>query len=161
MNKGLFILNLVCLIVLIKTYGGFNRIIGKGNSKKKVVDTTTKSPSKILFNHHTFNDFIKGKLSDAGGNLCISKNGRLQFINLFDLDADGFPEVVTNNDHNGSDTPDALVYQNNQPNGLRSLTFAFAQDAPVFQNFSNTPVYDGGLIHRWNARRGLHYLLGR
>jgi hypothetical protein len=87
---------------------------------------------------HTYNDFIKGKFSDAGGNLYVSKNGNLQYINLFDLNADGYPEVVVNNDHNGYDTPDALVYHNNSQNGLQSLNFLFARDAPSYQNFNYT-----------------------
>lgn len=93
--------------------------------------------AQILFNHHSYQDFIKGKVSDSGGNLYISKNGKIQFVNLFDFNADGFPEVVVNNDHNGYDTPDALVYHNTS-SGLRSLTFPFAQDAAAFQNFDYT-----------------------
>lgn len=68
------------------------------DGKNKVIDTSAYNPSKVLFHHHTYNDFINGKLSDAGGILYVSKNGNLQFINLFDLNADGFPKVVTNND---------------------------------------------------------------
>ncbi|RYY23264.1 MAG: VCBS repeat-containing protein, partial [Sphingobacteriaceae bacterium] len=93
--------------------------------------------AQVLFNHHTYQDFIKGKLSDSGGNLYISKNGKIQFVNLFDLNADGYPEVVVNNDHNGYDTPDAMVYRNTV-SGLRSLTFPFAQDAAAFQSFDYT-----------------------
>lgn len=91
-----------------------------------------------LFNHHTYNDFIKGKVSDSGGNLYISKNGNIQFVNLYDFNADGYPEVVANNDHNGYDTPDALIYHNTKPNGLRSLKFPFSQDAAAFQSFEYT-----------------------
>lgn len=93
---------------------------------------------KVLFNHHSFVDFSKGQRSDAGGNLYVSKKGQLQFINLYDLNLDGYPEVVTNNDHNGYDTPDAIVYQNNKPNGLQSLLFDYAKDAPLFQSFNYT-----------------------
>jgi hypothetical protein len=90
-----------------------------------------------LFRHHTYADFIKGKFSDSGGNSYVSKDGKIQFVNLFDFNADGYPEVVTNNDHNGYDTPDAMVYHNAKPNGLRSLTFPFAQDAPAYQSFDH------------------------
>jgi hypothetical protein len=88
----------------------------------------------VLFRHHTYVDFIKGKVSDSGGNLYISKGGKIQFVNLYDFNADGYPEVVTNNDHNGYDTPDAFIYRNNKIGGLRSLTFPFAQDAPAYQS---------------------------
>jgi hypothetical protein len=138
MIKELLIIGIACSSVLIKSYTGINHIFTERNVSDELYDTAQQKSPKVLFNHHTHRDFIKGKLSDAGGNLYISKNGRLQFINLFDLNADGYPEVVTNNDHNGYDTPDALVYYNTQPNGLRSLNFAFAKDAPAFQNFSYT-----------------------
>lgn len=92
----------------------------------------------VLFYHHTYNDFMKGVVSESGGNIYISKKGQIQFINLFDLNGDGYPEVVTNNDHNGYDTPDAFVYHNNKPAGLQSLSFPFAKDAAVYQNFAYT-----------------------
>ena len=109
------------------------------NARRPADTTTPFHPApQVLFEHHTFEDFKKGSFSDAGGNLYVSGNGRLQFINLFDFNGDGYPEVVSNNDHNGFDTPDALVYHNNKPDGLRSLSFPNAQDAPAFQNFSYT-----------------------
>lgn len=94
--------------------------------------------SNILVHHHTYKDFQKGQLSDAGANLYISRNGNIQFINLFDLNADGFPEPVFNNDHNHHETPDILVYHNRNPDGLRSLTNPNARDAPAYQNFAWT-----------------------
>ncbi len=140
MIKSLCLFSVVCLTILVKTYADKHILIKRENkfNKKPIGDTNVKINASpvVVFNHHTYNDFIKGKFSDAGGNLYVSKKGNLQFINLFDLNADGYPEVVTNNDHNGYDTPDALVYHNTQPNGLRSLNFAFAQDAPAFQNFN-------------------------
>jgi hypothetical protein len=91
--------------------------------------------SKVLFDHKTYKDFSKGIFSDFGANLYVSQKGNIQFINLFDLNADGFPEVVINNDHNHYETPDLLIYHNRKPNGLRSLQNAQQQDAPAFQNF--------------------------
>ncbi len=91
---------------------------------------------KTLFFHHTFVDFSKGKFSDSGGNLYVSRNGNIQFINVFDLNSDGYPEVVVNNDHNHYDTPDVLVYKNLKPYGLRSITPPIPLDAPAFQNFN-------------------------
>lgn len=99
---------------------------------------TVKQPSlnkkaAVIFKHNSFNDFSKGTFSDSGGNLYVSKNGNLQFINLFDLNADGYPEVVVNNDHNHYEAPDVLVYHNGR-NGLRSLTNPTGMDAPDYQN---------------------------
>lgn len=92
----------------------------------------------ILFHHHTFKDFSRGTFSDAGGNLYVSKKGNIQFVNLFDLNFDGYPEVIINNDHNVYETPDALVYQNRSDLGLRSLFDPNARDAPAFQNLNWT-----------------------
>lgn len=102
------------------------------------VGTPVVAQQTVPFRHDRHADFAKGRFSDSGGNLYVSKAGRLQFINLYDFNADGYPEVVANNDHNGYDTPDALVYHNRLPGGLRSLTFPYAQDAPAFQNFAYT-----------------------
>lgn len=104
----------------------------------RITPDSIPTPGATVFRHHSFADFSKGQRSDAGGNLYISKSGNVQFINLFDLNLDGYPEVVTNNDHNGYDTPDALVYQNNKPNGLQSLLFSYSKDAPLFQSFNYT-----------------------
>lgn len=95
-------------------------------------------PTEILFHHHGFKDFSKGSFSDAGENLYVSRNGNIQFVNLFDLNADGYPEVVINNDHNFFETPDALVYHNRQNLGLHSLINPNARDAPAYQNLSWT-----------------------
>ena len=92
----------------------------------------------VLFRHDTFRDFSRGTLSDSGANLYISREGRIGFVNIFDLNADGFPEIVVNNDHNYYDTPDVLIYHNRRPHGLRSLFNPLAQDAPGFQNLKWT-----------------------
>ena len=109
-----------------------------GSTKEVFNDTlkyrgrTSKSP---VFYHHTQKDFAKGSLSDAGANLYVSQSGKIQFINLFDLNADGFPEAIFNNDHNHYEAPDVLVYHNSNRYGLRSLVNPNARDAPAYQNF--------------------------
>lgn len=92
----------------------------------------------VLFNHHSFKDFSKGTFSDAGSNLYVSKNGRLQYVNSFDLNYDGYPEIAVNNDHNIFEAPDALVYYNKEGRGLRSLFSATANEAPAYQNLLYT-----------------------
>jgi len=92
----------------------------------------------MLFHHNSYKDFSKGILSDAGANLYVARNGNIQFINLFDLNADGFPEAVFNNDHNHHETPDLFIYHNRRPYGLRSLINPNARDAPAFQNLTWT-----------------------
>jgi hypothetical protein len=108
----------------------FKVAVAYSDSTRHDIDTP-----KVLFNHKSYRDFSKGTFSDFGANLYVSQKGNLQFINLFDLNADGYPEVVINNDHNHYETPDLMIYHNRKPNGLRSLINAQQQDAPAFQNF--------------------------
>lgn len=96
------------------------------------------TPPRVLFDHHTYKDFRKGQFSDAGVNLYVSRQGHLQFINLFDLNFDGYPEVALNNDHNIIEAPDVFVYNNTSAQGLRSLSPPFPEDAPQYQNLSWT-----------------------
>jgi len=109
-----------------------------GNEDKANIKKSTTEKLKVLFHHKSYADFAKGTFSDAGGNLYVSRKGNIQFINLYDLNFDGYPEVVMNNDHNGYDTPDALIYHNRLPNGLHSLISPVAQDGPVYQNLKYT-----------------------
>ncbi len=97
-----------------------------------------RSAAETLFDHHTFHDFSKGVFSDSGANLYVSEQGNLQFINRFDLNNDGYPEVVVNNDHNHYETPDVLIYLNDAQSGLRSLHHPIHSDAPAFQNLEWT-----------------------
>lgn len=94
--------------------------------------------AESLFDHHRFEDFSKGTFSDSGANLYASRNGRLQFISLWDLNGDGYPEVTVNNDHNHYETPDVLVYHNRSPWGLRSLFSPMHRDTPAYQNLAWT-----------------------
>jgi hypothetical protein len=122
-------------IIVIGCVGlfGFNEI-PMGQIKKSTSNSDT-AKKEILFYHKNFEDFSRGNFSDCGANLYVSKNGNLQFVNLFDLNADGYPEVVINNDHNHYETPDLFIYRNSRLNGLRSLTNPGSKDAPAFQNF--------------------------
>lgn len=100
--------------------------------------TAVPAGAEDLLHHHSFADFSAGTFSDSGCNLYVSRAGRLRYVNLFDIDGDGFPEVVANNDHNRFETPDILVYHNRRPEGLRSLIHPAAQDAPLFQQLDWT-----------------------
>jgi hypothetical protein len=76
---------------------------------------------KLLFRHSTFEDFSGGTVSNSGNNLFVSRDGQIRFINWFDLNNDGHPEIVSVNDHNPYETPDGLVYYNRPGKGFRSL----------------------------------------
>ena len=72
---------------------------------------------RVLFDHRSYQQFAAGHFSDAGANLYVSQKGRIQFVHLFDLNFDGYPEVVLNNDHNHMEAPDALVHNNSSSEG--------------------------------------------
>ncbi len=93
---------------------------------------------RVLLHHHTFQDFSKGKFSDAGCNIYVSKHGNIQYKNIFDLDFDGFPEVILNNDHNHYDTPDIIFYRSWGLSTTESLFQPAASDAPYYQSFAWT-----------------------
>lgn len=129
-STNIKILSSLFLLLACGSLFSFRSVENHSGLRKYLADTP-----KVLFDHKSYQDFSKGTFSDFGANLYVSRKGNLQFINLFDLNADGYPELVINNDHNHYETPDLLLYHNRKPNGLRSLTNAQQQDAPAFQNF--------------------------
>ena len=53
-----------------------------------------------------------------GANLHVSRGGRVQVINRWDLNGDGFNDVLISNDHDVYETVDAFVYWGFRP-GVR------------------------------------------
>lgn len=48
----------------------------------------------------TFEDFSKGEFEDAGQNIYISKKGQIRTIRRFDLNNDGYVDLIFNSTHN-------------------------------------------------------------
>ncbi len=69
-------------------------------------DATSKQdgakPTVALLVDDTYGDFIKGKLSDSGAKVYVSKKGNVQLLDRLDLNNDGFLDVVISNYRNGS-----------------------------------------------------------
>ena len=61
-------------------------------------------------NHSTFKDFASGRLADGGTNLYITHSGQLEMIYRWDLNNDGYLDVLVIQDHNPTENTDALVY---------------------------------------------------
>lgn len=57
-----------------------------------------------------FDAFRRGKFGNAGQNLYVSRAGILQRIHLFDLNRDGWSEVLFCNSHEHHESPPALLY---------------------------------------------------
>ncbi|MEI7420886.1 MAG: VCBS repeat-containing protein [Prolixibacteraceae bacterium] len=94
---------------------------------------TSNTNRKLIFRHSTFSDFSKGKFSNSGQNLFVSKDGQIRYINWFDLNNDGYPEIVVPNDHNHYETTDAFIYYNTPGKGFRSLTQPLDEFIPGYQ----------------------------
>ena len=82
--------------------------------------------------HATFRDFIPGTLGNSGANLYVSQKGRVQVINNWDINKDGYVDILVSNDHNVSETVDALVYWGS-PGGYRSLLPDLWRERPLAQ----------------------------
>ena len=57
-----------------------------------------------------FDSFRKGTFGNAGHNLYVSRAGVLQRIHQYDLNGNGYVDLVFCNDHNHGDKPPAYVY---------------------------------------------------
>ena len=58
-----------------------------------------------------FDAFSRGSMGNAGHNLYVSRAGVLQRIHQFDLNGDGYLDLVFSNDHNHGEKPPALCYR--------------------------------------------------
>ena len=103
--------------------------------------------------HEGFEAFGKGTLGDAGANLYVSRDGRIQVINQWDLNRDGYVDLVMSNSHDNMSVVDALVYWGT-PEGPSSLLPDLWKKRPLAQvvfglmdgtrQVSRIPSFGGG-----------------
>ena len=103
--------------------------------------------------HAGFEQFLKGTLGNSGANLYVSRSGRVQVINKWDLNRDGFNDIVISNDHDDFEIVDAFVYWNSDQ-GFRSLLPDLWQRRPLAQvlfdlmdrkeGLTRLPAFGGG-----------------
>jgi hypothetical protein len=74
--------------------------------------------STVMARHASFEDFVKGTCGNSGANVYVSRKGRVQVINKWDLNKDGYVDVIIN-DHVMTEVADALIYWNTRV--VRSL----------------------------------------
>ncbi len=129
LNKGIFALLLVFTVTASFRYNSNN---GQPNVNKIGLP----NKDSIIFRQNSFQDFSQGTLSNAGHNLYVSKNGQVQFVNWFDLDNNGYPEVVMVNDHDHYEMMDAFIYYNRQKKGFRSLFPPLHEYMPSYQKLN-------------------------
>jgi hypothetical protein len=66
-----------------------------------------------VWKQNSYNDFVNGKFSDAGANMYVSHNGRIQAINRWDVNNDGNVEILSVNSHPLVEMLDMSIYWGN------------------------------------------------
>ncbi len=69
-----------------------------------------KPNESIWIHHRSFADFAQGTLGNSGANLYVSHKGGVQTINRWDLNRDGYLDLLFTQDHSDLDNPPALIY---------------------------------------------------
>ena len=71
------------------------------------------SRAPVVWTQSTFDDFRKGRFEDAGANTYVSRQGRVQLVNKWDLNGDGHLDIVFANSHSQAEKLDASIYWGN------------------------------------------------
>lgn len=66
-----------------------------------------------VWKESSFADFADGSFSDGGANMYVSLRGRVQTINRWDLNGDGYLDLVFANSHPQAEKIDAVLYWGN------------------------------------------------
>lgn len=109
--------------------------------------------SEKVIRHSRFDDFIQGTPGNSGANLYVSRSGHVQVINKWDLNQDGYVDVVISNDHDVIETVDAFIYWGTGQ-GPQSVLPELWKDRPLAQvvlalmsptrNLTRLPAFGGG-----------------
>ncbi|MFN0168331.1 MAG: FG-GAP repeat domain-containing protein [Bryobacteraceae bacterium] len=83
-----------------------------------------------VIRHASFDDFHGGTLGNSGANLYVSRSGEVQVVNHWDLNKDGYLDVLISNDHDVMETVDAFIYWNTG-HGFESLLPELWRDRPL------------------------------
>jgi len=62
---------------------------------------------KTVIRHRGFEDFSKGTFGDGGVNIYVSQSGVIQLIHRWDINDDGYMDLLISQDHNDVETVDA------------------------------------------------------
>ena len=91
----------------------------------------------IWIRHKTFEDFSRGIFPDGGRNIYVSADGSIQIIHRWDLNNDGYPDLVFTQDTNyRTESPDALIYWGSE-DGFVSLFPKMWEQRPRFSLLEN------------------------
>lgn len=88
------------------------------------------SQSREAIRHASFADFRAGTPGNSGANLYVSKQGGVQVINHWDLNRDGYVDILMSNDHDVTEAVDAFLYWNTG-SGFESVLPEMWRDRPL------------------------------
>lgn len=71
------------------------------------------APAQKVWKQNSYDDFVKGKFSDAGANMYVSHKGRIQTINRADVNGDGNVDILSVNSHPLIEMLDMSIYWGN------------------------------------------------
>lgn len=74
---------------------------------------TSSASAQQVWRESTFEDFIDGTFDDAGANMYVSRNGRIQTINRWDVNGDGHIDILCANSHPLVEMLDLSIYWGN------------------------------------------------
>ena len=66
----------------------------------------------------SYEDFRRGHLPDGGNNLYVSRNGSIQTVHRWDLNQDGYVDLIFNNSHDEWQTIPAYLFVNRKGKGF-------------------------------------------
>ncbi len=61
----------------------------------------------------SFQDFADGRFLDAGSNLYVAADGRMQMITRWDFNGDGYPDILLPSGHGHTEKENTYIYLNN------------------------------------------------
>jgi hypothetical protein len=88
-------------------------MLGCGESPRPAETRDTVAAGERVWTQQGFADFSKGHFGDGGANTYVSASGRIQLVNRFDLNNDGFIDLVFCNSHSQAERLDAAIYWGN------------------------------------------------
>jgi hypothetical protein len=74
---------------------------------------TSAIATESVWREDTFEDFVDGTFGDGGANTYVSAKGRVQTVNRWDVNGDGFIDIAVSNSHGLSEALDLSIYWGN------------------------------------------------
>ena len=88
-------------------FAGFAAFVFLGDAVAGCTTGEDAGPNAVT-RHASFDDFVTGACGNSGANVYVSRKGHVQVINKWDLNKDGYVDVIIPNDHGMTEVADAL-----------------------------------------------------